>query len=152
MTDIVSRNERSAMMSGIRGKNTRPERLVRQALFRRGFRYRLHTKGLPGKPDLVLKKYRAVIFVNGCFWHRHDCHLFKWPSTRVNFWKEKLDGNAGRDSRNMAALRKAGWRTCVVWECALKGKVKLSIDAIIDRIDSWLKSDNPELDIRGRSV
>ncbi len=90
MPDVVSRAKRGEMMSGIRGKNTKPELVIRSALHRAGYRFRLHTRSLPGKPDLVLPKYRAAIFVNGCFWHGHDCHLFKWPGTRKDFWRAKI--------------------------------------------------------------
>ena len=93
MADVVDRKTRSRMMSGIRGKNTRPELLIRKGLHARGFRFRLHDKRLPGKPDLVLPKYSAVIFVHGCFWHGHDCHLFKWPQSRREFWRKKITRN-----------------------------------------------------------
>lgn len=104
MADVVSRAKRSAMMAGIRGKNTRPELIVRSALFKRGFRYRLHYKGLPGSPDLVSPKYKAVLFVNGCFRHGHDCHLFKWPKSNAAFWKEKLTRNQQRDNASCESL------------------------------------------------
>jgi DNA mismatch endonuclease, patch repair protein len=97
MADIVPKAKRSEMMAGIRGKNTRPEMLVRRALHAHGYRFRLHRKDLPGKPDIVLPKYRAVIFVHGCFWHGHDCHLFKWPKTREDFWIQKIKNNQERD-------------------------------------------------------
>lgn len=90
MADVVTPEKRSKMMSGIQGKNTKPELTIRKGLHALGFRYRLHGKTLPGKPDLVFPKYKAVIFIHGCFWHAHHCHLFKWPSTRVDFWQEKI--------------------------------------------------------------
>ena len=93
MVDVVTPEKRSAMMSGIKGKNTKPEFIVRKALFKRGFRYTLHNKNLPGKPDLVFARYKAVVFVNGCFWHGHNCHLFKWPKSNPEFWKEKITNN-----------------------------------------------------------
>lgn len=104
------------MMSGIRGKNTKIEVLVRKGLFARGFRYRINDKKLPGKPDIVLSKYKAVIFTHGCFWHGHDCHLFKWPSTRPEWWRSKIDGNRERDNQVRRLLEEAGWRQCHVWE------------------------------------
>lgn len=126
------------MMSGIRGKNTRPELLVRKALFARGFRYRLHYKVLPGKPDLVFPKYRAVIFINGCFWHGHQCNLFKWPSTRESFWQQKITGNIARDALNRDDCSRQGWKVLVVWECALKGSKRSTMASLTDRIEYWL--------------
>ncbi|NVK40712.1 MAG: DNA mismatch endonuclease Vsr [Oceanospirillaceae bacterium] len=151
MTDIVSRKKRSEMMSGIRGKDTKPELLIRHALFARGYRYRIHTKGIPGKPDLTLRRYKAAIFIHGCFWHMHNCNLFKWPSSRPEFWRNKLTGNAQRDLGNIDALHKAGWRTCIVWECAIKGKSRLPLDAVIDKLDLWLKGGDHSLEVRGNS-
>lgn len=122
MTDIVDPSTRSRMMSGIRGKNTRPEIIVRQALHRAGFRFRLHRKDLPGKPDIVLPKYHAVIFVHGCFWHGHDCRYFKVPKTRTDFWLSKIIANTRRDRIQEDALRSAGWSVFTVWECELRDK------------------------------
>jgi DNA mismatch endonuclease (patch repair protein) len=114
--------QRSRMMSSIRGKNTRPERILRSLLFARGFRYRLHVRGLPGSPDLVFPKRRAVVFVHGCFWHGHGCRYFKVPKTRTDFWLDKIMANARRDRQNEDALRKAGWRVFTVWECDIRDK------------------------------
>lgn len=139
MADIVSPNTRSRMMSGIGGKNTKPEITVRKALFRRGFRYALHRKDLPGKPDLVLPKYRTVIFVNGCFWHVHRCRLFKWPRSNTEFWREKLGKNVKRDQRNYRLLRQQGWKVLIIWECAIKGKTVEDVDNCIDAVTKWLK-------------
>lgn len=150
MADVVSREKRSRMMSGIQGKDTKPEMLVRKGLHALGFRYRLHDRNLPGRPDLVFPKYNAIIEVNGCFWHMHDCHLFKWPSTREEFWRSKLEGNRARDERNYETLREMGWRLLVIWECALKGKTSLSLDEVIDRTTSWLESDSKWMEIQGR--
>jgi DNA mismatch endonuclease (patch repair protein) len=135
------------MMSGIKGRDTKPELMIRRALHARGYRYRLHSPAVPGKPDLFLRRYRAVIFVHGCFWHGHDCHLFKLPSTRMEFWKQKIDRNRARDAEVEAALREQGWRRLVVWECALKGKTRLDFEALIDRLCDWLASgpDNSEI-------
>ena len=141
MVDVVRPEKRSEMMSGIKGKNTKPEIIVRKALFKRGFRYRLHYKGLPGKPDLVFPKYQAVIFVNGCFWHGHDCHLFKWPKSNPDFWKEKITGNQARDIKNKKLLSKQGWRVKTIWECTLKGKSPDDIKTEIDKLAEWLTSD-----------
>lgn len=131
------------MMSGIRGSDTQPELAVRKVLHARGFRYRLHGKSLPGKPDLVFPKYNAVIFVHGCFWHMHQCHLFKWPSTRTEFWKEKISANHERDQKTIQALRQDGWRVLVIWECVLKGKFKMELSSLINEIEKWLLSDCP---------
>lgn len=138
MTDIVDPQKRKFMMAGIRNKNTSPEMMIRRALFARGYRYRLHQKSLPGNPDLVLPKYKAAIFINGCFWHCHDCHLFKWPQTRKAFWEKKISSNKTRDEQNRFALLLGGWRILVVWECALKGKRRQDPVALIAAVESWL--------------
>jgi len=149
MTDIVDKEKRSEMMSGISGRNTSPERAVRSELHRRGYRFRLHDKALPGKPDIVLPKYRALIQVNGCFWHAHDCHLMKWPSTRPEFWRKKILGNSNRDEKNIVACKELGWRLLVVWECAIKGKKRMGISEVGDEIESWLQSRSWFGNIRG---
>lgn len=138
MVDVVDKATRSRMMAGIRGKDTKPELIIRKALHKAGFRYRLHYKKLPGKPDLVFPKYRALIQINGCFWHGHNCHLFRLPSTRTEFWKKKIEGNIERDCRNLDACHLQGWRTLVIWECALKGKEKLNMDELMNEIGSWI--------------
>ena len=140
MADVVSPKKRSEMMSGIQGKDTKPEILIRKALHRKGFRYKIHDKSLPGKPDLVFPKYNAVIQINGCFWHAHDCHLFKWPSSRPDFWKKKILGNKERDKQNIKELQILGWRVLIIWECAIKGKYKRSLDDIVHQIITWLCS------------
>ncbi len=134
------------MMSGIRGKNTKPELLIRKALHARGFRYRLHCD-LPGKPDICLPKHRAVIFVHGCFWHGHDCHLFKWPSTRPEFWRDKIERNRAVDAAAERALAEAGWRVAVVWECALKGRTRWPIAKVVEACQGWLLSSVGRLEI-----
>jgi len=141
MSDVVSPEVRSRMMSGIKGKDTKPEMIIRKGLFRRGFRYRLHSKQLPGKPDLVLPRYQAVIFVHGCFWHQHDCRLFKWPKSNTEFWREKITGNVQRDKRDYQKLDNADWRILVVWECAMKGKSDQDIEKVLDKISHWLLTD-----------
>lgn len=137
------------MMSGIRGKNTKPELIIRKALHARGFRYRIHCKDLPGNPDLCLPKYRAVIFVHGCFWHGHDCHLFKWPKTRPEFWEAKIGRNREVDADAEARLLAAGWRVATVWECAIKGRERLSLEELTTRCADWLVSGQQRLTIRG---
>ena len=136
-------------MSGIRGKNTKPELTIRKALHARGFRYRIHCKDLPGKPDLCLPKYRAVIFVHGCFWHGHDCHLFKWPKTRPEFWREKIAGNRAVDAAAEAKLLADRWRVATVWECSLKGRERLQLEDVVGRLSEWLVSSFPRYELRG---
>jgi DNA mismatch endonuclease, patch repair protein len=137
------------MMSGIRSKNTKPELIVRRGLHRRGFRFRLHDKKLPGKPDLVLRKCGAVIFVHGCFWHGHDCHLFKQPKSQSDFWRPKIESNKKRDERAYEKLRARGLRIAEVWECATKGKTRLKSDAMIATIADWLRSEEAFLSVVG---
>lgn len=127
-------------MQAIRAKDTKPERIVRRGLHARGLRYRLHRKDLPGKPDLVFPGLRAVVFVNGCFWHAHEgCRFFSLPKTDREKWRKKLEGNRARDERDHAALRAAGWRVFVVWECDLKGKTPEELDIFLDRLADRLR-------------
>lgn len=139
-------------MAAIRATNTKPELIIRKGLHASGFRYRLHAKELPGKPDLVLAKYRAAVFINGCFWHGHDCHLFRWPATREDFWREKIGGNVARDERNLTELRNTGWRIALIWECALKGKARRPPADVIDSLSRWLLTDDGEIQIRGVQI
>ncbi len=147
--DSVTPDVRSRMMAGIRGKNTKPELAIRSALHCLGFRFRLHRKDLPGKPDLVFAKHKAVIFVHGCFWHGHDCHLFKWPKTKGEFWKQKINSNIARDRKQLLALADSGWRVAAIWECALKGRTRLPIEVIAERCAIWLESNENELRLSG---
>ncbi|OIN57137.1 very short patch repair endonuclease [Arsenicibacter rosenii] len=125
MTDVHTPQQRSYNMSRIKGKDTKPEMIVRKYLHARGFRYRLHNKDLPGKPDIVLPRYRTVIFVHGCFWHGHEgCRYFILPKTKTDWWEAKISGNKERDNRNLAALRASGWKVIIVYECELKPKVR----------------------------
>jgi DNA mismatch endonuclease (patch repair protein) len=124
------------MMSGIRGKNTKPEVDLRRGLFRLGFRYRVNEKRLPGKPDIVLPKWNAAIFVHGCFWHRHPgCKYASTPATRPEFWQNKFKGNVTRDEANLSSLQDAGWRTAIVWECALRSHSDETVNSVAD----WLR-------------
>jgi DNA mismatch endonuclease (patch repair protein) len=139
--DIVNKDTRSRIMSGIRSKNTKPELLVRHLLFSKGFRYRICNKKLPGSPDIVLKKYKAVIFIHGCFWHGHDCSLFRVPSTRTDFWLNKIDSNRKRDHKIIVELKELGWRICIVWECAIRGKKNSPrLEDCVSEISEWLRS------------
>ena len=137
------------MMAGIRGKNTKPELVIRKALHARGFRYRIHCKDLPGNPDMCFPKYGAVIFVHGCFWHGHDCHLFKWPKTRPEFWSSKIARNREVDALAEQRLLSEGWRVATIWECALKGRERLSLEDISQHCADWLRSGGTSLVIRG---
>jgi DNA mismatch endonuclease, patch repair protein len=148
MADIVSHETRSRMMAGIQGKNTKAEITIRNALHRKGFRYRLYVKTLPSKPELVFPKYKAVILINGCFWHGHNCYLFKWPSTNSEFWQEKISGNKERDIKNKIELEKMGWRVLTIWECAFKGKNRLIFQDLIDQISKWLITNQNSCEIK----
>ena len=135
-------------MSGIRAKDTKPELIIRKALHANGYRYRVNQRRLPGSPDIVLRKFNAVIFVHGCFWHGHDCPLFKLPKTRTEFWRAKISTNQQRDERNVSRLRSEGWRVCTVWECALRGSVSESrFEFLLDTIVSWVHGEQPTVEI-----
>jgi len=149
MADVHSKEIRSKNMAAISGKDTKPELVIRKGLHRLGFRFRLHDRKLPGKPDLVLPKYHAVIFVNGCFWHQHDCHLFQWPSTRKVFWHTKIQGNKARDIEAIKQLKLTGWRVLTIWECSLKGKTRLQADDLFSRISNWIVGEIAEQQVRG---
>lgn len=149
MADIVPAEVRSRMMASIRGKNTRPELVLRKALHAAGFRYRLHDRALPGTPDIVLPRYRAVIFVHGCFWHGHDCPAFRWPTTRPEFWRAKIARNKAVDARSVQQLEAGGWRQATVWECALKGKSCRPLAEVTAACASWLLSGECRIEIRG---
>lgn len=138
MTDVVDTSTRSRIMASIRGKNTRPELLVRHGLHRLGLRFRLHVRDLPGRPDLVFPKHRAVLFVHGCFWHRHDlCKLAYTPSTNSHTWLDKFEANVERDRKQVALLRQLGWRVFVIWECVLRSD---HLDDLLTEIAAELKT------------
>ncbi len=123
MADKVDKKRRSEIMSSIRGQNTKPEMIVRKYLFSKGFRYRLHDKSLPGKPDIKLTKYNSLVFINGCFWHGHaDCKIYVMPKTNKKFWYSKIENNVERDKRNIELLKNLGWKIIIVWECEIKRK------------------------------
>lgn len=141
MADRLTSEQRSRNMSRIRGKDTKPEMVIRRLLHAMGYRYRLHRRDLPGAPDIVLPKYRVALFVHGCFWHGHRCHLFRWPATREEFWRAKIARNIERDAEALATLHAAGWRTLVVWECSLKGRGRLDEATLGRRLNEFLLSD-----------
>jgi DNA mismatch endonuclease (patch repair protein) len=128
-------------MAAIRNSNTKPELRVRQELHRRGFRYSLKNKSLPGKPDVVLSKYRVAVFVHGCFWHRHNCKYFKLPKTNTEFWKNKISANVKRDTDVIRQITDIGYRVLVIWECSFKGKNKERLDSLFERIILWIRLD-----------
>ncbi len=134
-------------MSGIRRRDTKIEVAVRKALFAKGFRYRVDVGTLPGRPDIVLPKFRSVVLVHGCFWHLHGCALTKIPSTRPEFWSDKLRRNAERDAESLARLRAAGWRVATIWECALRGRGSNGLAVVVSSLENFLRSDNVLLEL-----
>lgn len=138
MIDIVDTATRRRMMAGIKGSNTRPELFMRKGLHARGLRYRLGGSGLPGRPDLVLPKYKVALFVHGCFWHSHGCPAFKLPTTNADFWRTKLGANVKRDSANVVGLVARGWRVAIVWECDLKVAMREGSGDLHDTVREWV--------------
>jgi len=147
--DVLTPQQRKHNMSRIRGRNTKPEMLLRRHIHATGLRFRLHASGLPGRPDLVFPRYQAAILVHGCFWHGHDCPLFKLPSTRPEFWLAKISGNRDRDRRTIAALHTSGWRVMVVWECCLKGPARMPLAEVIDLCSTFVRGEVPYAELRG---
>lgn len=149
MADIVDQATRSRMMAAIKGTNTKPEILVRRALHAAGFRFRLHVKNLPGKPDIVLPKYRTAIFVHGCFWHGHDCKNFRLPKTRTTFWRTKIRGNKKRDDEALELLKSSGWRVATIWECAISRGARKKDAKIAEKCAKWILGKRRQVSIRG---
>ncbi|MHB8422341.1 MAG: very short patch repair endonuclease [Leptospirales bacterium] len=147
MVDIVDKATRSRMMRGIRSENTKPEIFIRKGLHREGFRYRLHDPKVTGHPDLVFPKYHAVLFIHGCFWHGHDCSLFRYPETRKKFWEEKIRRNRKRDADVRQILTDAGWRIGVVWECAMRGRRKMETADLIETLTDWLTGEENRIEV-----
>ena len=147
--DRITAERRSANRARIRGRDTGPELLIRRALHARGFRYRLHAADLPGRPDLVFPRWRAAVFVHGCFWHAHGCHMSARPTANAAFWAVKLARNRERDEASRAALLAAGWRLLTVWKCALRGRGRLGVEAFAEACDCWLRSDDRCHDLCG---
>lgn len=139
--DNHSKEVRSYNMSRIRSTNSKPEEIVRKYLFAKGFRYRKNDKRYPGKPDIVLPKYKTVIFIHGCFWHMHDCGRFVWPTSNEEYWETKIARNIERDESNVATLKQAGWNVLVVWECELKKK---SAQSRLEKLVSEIRNNNKE--------
>ncbi|MGJ3523606.1 very short patch repair endonuclease [Nitratidesulfovibrio sp. D1] len=140
MADVLTPEQRRLNMSRIHGRDTRPELLIRRGLHKMGFRFRLHRRDLPGSPDVVFTGYRTCLFVHGCFWHGHDCVLFKLPATRTEFWQKKIENNRMRDAAAITALLHEGWRVVVIWECALKGPGRIPLEMLLSRCSGFLKS------------
>lgn len=151
MVDVLSPEQRRLNMSRVRGRDTKPEMIIRRGLHARGLRYRLHDKTLPGRPDLVFSKCRVAVFIHGCFWHAHGCALSKLPATRQDFWRTKLEANAARDREAVSALQANGWRVLVIWECALRGPGRADVETVLERAAAFTRADGPPfLDIASK--
>jgi len=152
LVDRLSREQRSKNMSSIRSKDTQPEMAIRRGLHARGFRYRLHSSAFAGKPDLVLSKYHAVIWIHGCYWHGHDCGEVKLASSNKAYWVPKIETNRSRDIRNRVAVDSAGWRHLTVWECSFRRKGSIVLDEVLSLVERWLLSNSSSAElIRGSS-
>ena len=151
-TDVHTPEQRSFNMSRVRSRDTKPELQLRRGLHAVGFRYRLDVRDLPGRPDLVFPRHCAVAFVHGCFWHGHDCSLFKLPTTRTEFWTDKIQKNRARDARATTALRAADWRVLTVWECAFRGPSRLEASEVIEASVAFLRGLDPLSSLAGRAV
>lgn len=149
MVDVLTSEQRKLNMSRIHGRNTKPEMLIRRGLHARGLRFRLHDRTLPGRPDLIFPRYRVVILVHGCFWHGHDCPMFRMPATRQEFWNAKIASNQARDAKVHAALLMLGWRVLTVWECSLRGKGRLPLESVLDACVDFVRTDKVTLTIQG---
>ncbi|MBR1247501.1 DNA mismatch endonuclease Vsr [Bradyrhizobium sp. AUGA SZCCT0169] len=150
MADVLTPAQRHLNMSRIRGQDTKPEKLLRKGLHSRGLRYRLHVRTLPGRPDLVFPRFRAVIQVHGCFWHGHHCPMFKMPATRTEFWIKKLNGNRDRDQKTLRSLRQDNWRVLTIWECSLRGPARRTPDEVVRFCQSFLSSHQVGQEVSGR--
>lgn len=149
MVDVHTPEQRRRNMSRIRGRDTKPEMLVRRGLHARGLRYRLQDRSLPGRPDLVFPRHRAVVFVHGCFWHGHHCPMFRLPATRREFWQAKINGNQVRDAKSLQNLLVSGWRVLTVWECCLKSPGRPPLDAVIDKCVDFIVGTERTAEISG---
>lgn len=153
--DIVDKETRSRMMAAVKGRNTRYEIAIRKRLFSKGFRYRINVKRLPGRPDIVLSKYKAIIFINGCFWHYHGCNVSRLPKSRTDWWREKLEKNRQRDIKNLKELISTGWRVLIIWECSFRrsGLHKESeFDRICEIASDFIVSDVKFFEIHGPDI
>lgn len=151
MADVHDKATRSKNMRAIATRDTAIEKRLAGLLQEQGMAFHVQDATLPGRPDFVVDEYRCVIFTHGCFWHHHDCHLFKVPATRTEFWLNKIGKNVERDRRGMLRLRELGWRVLIVWECALRGRLKLSDAALAERLEEWICGGGPtaQIDTQG---
>lgn len=138
MADRITSQSRSRNMAAIRGKDTGPELMVRKAMHARGYRFRLHCKDLPGQPDIVFSKFKAVIWINGCFWHGHSCGAARIPLTRVDYWAPKIERTRARDAAVKQAIQLMGWRSLTIWECSLRGRGALGVESVVEMASNWL--------------
>lgn len=145
MADVLSPEQRRLNMRRVRGRDTKPEMMIRRGLHARGLRYRLHDMTLPGRPDLVFSKLRVAVFIHGCFWHAHGCVLSRLPATRQDFWQQKLEANAARDQKAVEALQADGWRVLVIWECALRGPGRVGVETVLDGAAVFIRANRPQL-------
>jgi DNA mismatch endonuclease (patch repair protein) len=152
MADVLTSAQRKLNMSRIRGRDTKPELLIRYGLHARGLRYRLQDRTLPGRPDIVFSRHHAVVLVHGCFWHGHECPMFRLPATRQEYWSKKISGNQRRDNRAHTALLAEGWRVLTVWECSLKGRGKWPSGALIDACVDFIQGTQLERTIAGNAA
>lgn len=151
MSDVLTVEQRRLNMSRIKGRDTKPELLIRRGLHARGFRYRLHERKLPGSPDLVFPRYRVAILIHGCFWHGHDCPMFHLPATRRDFWSAKIAANQARDTKTHKALLALGWRVLTVWECCLRGACRSPLESVLDSCGNFVLGAGQTLTIRGEN-
>ncbi|NEX62473.1 very short patch repair endonuclease [Noviherbaspirillum galbum] len=152
MVDVHNPTVRSHNMRAIRSKHTKPELRFRELLDSAGICYEVHSKDLPGTPDIVLRDLKIAMFVNGCFWHGHSCYLFKMPETRREFWQPKIEGTKERDRRKCESLIQEGWRVLIVWECALKGRLRLPVDDLIGSLQAWIAADADKRDYQIKNI
>jgi DNA mismatch endonuclease (patch repair protein) len=149
MVDVLTPEQRRHNMSRIRGRDTKPEMCLRRGLHAAGLRFRLYPAGLPGRPDMVFPKHKAAVLVHGCFWHGHDCPMFRLPATRPEFWAAKIAGNRARDRRTAEALRAGGWRVLTVWECSLKGPARQPVPDVLARCAGFIRGDLDQDEVAG---
>lgn len=152
MADRLTPEQRRLNMRRVRATDTKPEMAVRSLLHRQGFRFRLHRRDLPGRPDIVLPRHCAAVFVHGCFWHGHGCSLFRMPATRTEFWSAKIEGNRRRDAAAVAGLAQRGWRSLLVWECALRGKNRLAVGELSGAMAAFIRGEAGFAEIGERGV
>ena len=152
LLDVHDKETRSKNMRAIKSRDTKPELLVRRLLHQNGYRFRVFPSYLPGKPDIWMAKWNTAIFVNGCFWHKHDCEMFKLPAIRTDFWLKKLEGNSKRDRAKIKELTSSGVRVLIIWECSLSGRAKLTPEILLSLVKTFLLTDNTNAEISGKGL